>query len=47
MPDAPRAEKKWLHRFGWLILIWSCSVLALAIVALFFRFLMKLVGMTV
>ncbi len=36
----------WLRRFGWLILIWTGSVIALAIVALVFRAAMKLAGMT-
>ena len=39
----PRA---WLKRIGWLVLIWTLSVLALGIVAVVFRVLMKLAGLT-
>jgi len=35
-----------LYRVGWLVLIWLCSVLALGVVALAMRMLMKLAGMT-
>jgi len=38
-----RAET--LRRFGWLILIWACSVSALGIVAFGMRMAMRLVGM--
>jgi hypothetical protein len=35
----------WLRRIGWLVLIWAASVLALGVVAGFFRVVMKLAGM--
>lgn len=35
-----------LQRIGWLILIWTCSVAALGVVALVMRMLMKLAGMS-
>jgi Protein of unknown function (DUF2474) len=41
------AQRSWLRRIGWLVLIWSASVLALGIVAALFRILMNLVGLTV
>ena len=34
------------RRIGWLILIWAVSVIALAIVAAFFRILMNAAGLT-
>lgn len=37
----------WPKRIGWLILIWAASVLALGLVALIFRMLMNLAGLTV
>jgi Protein of unknown function (DUF2474) len=36
-----------LRRIGWLLLIWTSSVLALGVVATLFRGLMKLAGLTV
>jgi Protein of unknown function (DUF2474) len=39
--------RSWLQRIGWLVLIWSASVLALGIVAALFRILMNLAGLTV
>ncbi len=39
------AAGTWLKRIGWLVLIWSLSVLALGIVALVLRFLMTLAGL--
>ena len=44
MDTAPRGL--WLPRFGWLVLIWVASVVALGFVALLFRVVMKLAGMT-
>ncbi|BCH21045.1 hypothetical protein MesoLjLc_08180 [Mesorhizobium sp. L-8-10] len=41
------AETSWPKRIGWLILIWTASVLALGAVALVFRLLMNLAGLTV
>jgi len=35
-----------LRRVGWLLLIWTSSVLALGVVATLFRGLMKLAGLT-
>jgi hypothetical protein len=37
----------WPKRIGWLVLIWTASVLALGAVALVFRLLMNLAGLTV
>jgi hypothetical protein len=37
----------WLWRVGWLVLIWAASVLALGVVAGFFRVVMNLAGLTV
>jgi hypothetical protein len=36
-----------LRRVGWLLLIWTASVLTLGVVATLFRGLMKLAGLTV
>jgi Protein of unknown function (DUF2474) len=36
-----------LRRVGWLFLIWAVSVLALGLVAVVFRMLMTLAGLTV
>lgn len=36
----------WLRRLGWLVLIWTASVGALAAVALLFRLAMTMAGMT-
>jgi hypothetical protein len=36
----------WLRRIGWLALIWTASVLALAVIALVFRGLMTAAGLT-
>jgi hypothetical protein len=43
--DAPRRLQ--LDRIGWFVLLWTTSVAVLAIVALIFRILMNLAGMTV
>ena len=40
-------RRKWLHRFGWLVLIWSASVAALGLAALVLRAVMSLAGLTV
>jgi len=37
--------KLWLKRVGWLVLIWSASVLALAVVAYLMRLFMHLIGL--
>jgi hypothetical protein len=44
MDASPR--KPWLHRIGWFILIWAASVATLGVVALIFRALMSLAGLT-
>lgn len=36
----------WLRRSGWLIAIWTASVLALGIAALLFRVMMSFAGLT-
>jgi hypothetical protein len=36
----------WPHRIGWLVLIWTASVVALALCALAIRMLMNLAGLT-
>ena len=36
----------WLRRIAWLLLIWTASVGALAVIALLLRFLMTAAGMT-
>ncbi|MEP9371929.1 DUF2474 domain-containing protein [Mesorhizobium sp. KR1-2] len=36
----------WPKRIGWLVLIWAASVLSLGLVALAFRILMNLAGLT-
>ncbi|ESY94384.1 DUF2474 domain-containing protein [Mesorhizobium australicum] len=47
MRSATDNRKKWLRRAGWLVLIWSASVAALAGVAVLFRVFMKFAGLTV
>jgi hypothetical protein len=39
-------RKIWLRRFAWFVLLWIASVSALALVALFFRLVMKAGGLT-
>lgn len=34
-----------LKRLGWMVLIWGCSVLSLAVVSLLFRTLMTAAGL--
>lgn len=43
-PDARGGS--WLRRVGWMVLIWTASVLALAVVAMLLRVLMNLAGLT-
>jgi hypothetical protein len=40
-------HRLWARRFGWLILLWTLSVLALAVVAVLLRTVMKLAGLSV
>ena len=40
-------KPSWLRRFGWLILIWAASVLALGVVAIAIRIIMTAAGLTV
>jgi Protein of unknown function (DUF2474) len=40
-------HRLWARRIGWLILIWTASVSALALVAALLRILMNLAGLTV
>lgn len=47
MAGEPAGGPVWLRRVGWLVLIWALSVAALAIVAVAFRVLMGLAGLTV
>lgn len=37
--------KLWLKRVGWLVLIWSASVLALALAAYLMRLFMRAIGL--
>lgn len=46
MRSADRPRSLWFGRLGWLALIWSASVLALGVVAIAFRWLMGLAGLT-
>lgn len=47
MPEAHKSRKLLLRRLGWLAFIWIASVGTLAIVAVLFRLLMNMAGMTV
>lgn len=44
---ASTERKPWLRRVGWLVLIWGASVTALGLLALIFRMIMSLAGLTV
>lgn len=39
-------RRLWLRRIGWLVVIWAASIAVLAIIALGFRMLMNMAGMT-
>jgi hypothetical protein len=39
-------NRTWWYRVGWLVLIWAASVAALGIVALVFRLVMSVAGLT-
>ena len=36
---------QWLHRFGWLVLIWAASVASLGLAAWMLRVFMQIAGM--
>jgi hypothetical protein len=36
----------WARRVGWLVLIWTASVIGLGLVALLFRMVMRVAGLT-
>jgi hypothetical protein len=40
-------HRLWIRRVGWLILIWTLSVIALAVVAALLRTLMNFAGLSV
>jgi Protein of unknown function (DUF2474) len=40
-------HRLWARRVGWLILIWTLSVIALAVVAVLLRTMMKIAGLSV
>jgi hypothetical protein len=46
MGPGSATAKPWLQRIGWMILIWAASVTALGVVALAFRLLMAMAGLT-
>jgi hypothetical protein len=39
-------SRQWAHRIGWMLVIWTTSVITLAIAALSVKLLMKLAGLT-
>jgi Protein of unknown function (DUF2474) len=43
----PSPPSSWATRIGWMALIWIASVVALAIVAVAFRLIMSIAGLTV
>ena len=48
LPDRERpAAPSWWKRLGWLVLIWSASVLVLGLVAALVKLIMNAVGLTV
>jgi Protein of unknown function (DUF2474) len=47
MTSPPRSgHRLWVRRLGWLILIWTLSVIALAVVAALLHALMSVAGLT-
>ena len=44
--DGASRRRPWGRRLAWLVLIWSASVAALALVALLIKLVMRAVGMT-
>ena len=47
MAAPSQAPVSWSKRIGWLVLIWTVSVLGLGAVAYLFRLLMNFAGLTV
>jgi hypothetical protein len=45
-PPSASRHAPWWKKLGWLILIWSASVLALAVCAWLLKMLMHVAGMT-
>lgn len=45
--ETAKDRPSWLRRIGWLVLIWTLSVLALAAVAAVIRVIMTAVGLTI
>jgi hypothetical protein len=45
--NAGTERPSWLRRIGWLLLIWTASVLALAVVAVVIRIIMTAAGLTI
>jgi hypothetical protein len=43
---SPSDRRKWPYRVGWLVLIWTASVVALGVVALILRVIMSVAGLT-
>jgi hypothetical protein len=47
MTSPPRSgHRLWVRRLGWLVLIWTLSVIALAVVAALLHTLMTVAGLT-
>jgi hypothetical protein len=46
MQAATDTRNKWLRRVGWLVLIWTASVVAMGIIAFLFRLAMTASGLT-
>lgn len=44
--DHDQKPGSWPKRLGWLVLIWAASVLTLGAVALIFRLIMNMAGLT-
>jgi hypothetical protein len=42
----PQPPRSWPKRLGWLVLIWAASVLTVGAVALLFRLIMNMAGLT-
>ena len=46
MQSAMDTRNKWLRRTGWLVLIWTASVMVIGLAAFFFRLIMQASGLT-